>query len=1235
MKPIYIKFLCLCYILVGALYNAPNSKAQQQVQKLEEPPLADLGLGAYITGLYHIQIDEHNGQYLYEEGGVLKAGSFTPNASDNLINNTKFYFWIVENAYTGTFQLFSARDKQGNDAEKKPLEIKNEGTTGNTKFAVHNNTVAASHLLLRMYNTNGLRSDAEIQYVAKAHIITKPLKSNFGNSICKCNVLAVDNKSKFKIINAQGNGAYRPITFEAVKTYDYDLTQPTIDIPSQGKTTINQPLVTNKPNNAKRYDTIRNFLSSKFFVKGFGGNDFEVSIRPDTEGKIGFIHYLYHDYQKDIFAMATPQAGLRIDNGKVYLFHNGLSGNQELPGDGNTKIVQEIELAGFDIATDSVRFGFHNQDSLVAKIIRAQQVHSTFYLPSFAPAEFFFNQSISKSARMLVQLKKGEVKIGYNANNGVIHLPNDQGAQTAGDLYSTNPYVPYHPNNADLANTFDWQQTKWNYKYGNDNEEHKFSPFYDFSSNVTFNGIRLQYDNNNKYAAGEDFSPEEGWELVKAKLGYNADGTKVNFDNTYPYVILYNRIAGVLRVIVLIRDQGGQAQQLNLALGVNAGRLTGENAMYQPKLWGSLQQFKAWDQTQLSKYSRSTELFPNSNKNWYHADFTMEYDPCISFFESHIQIYVTKQTQGKIEMAGRMEGGAIPGGTYAYDQWKQHRGDFLSGVMDNSYGDLANTLGDITFNQYDQFDLEQFSDNIDGYLEGKPIPEWKKAAARLEWEANEEISNIEIKEGRAKIVSGSAQVVSGALGVGGAFIDAATFGTFSKVTSGISTMAQGASQIYQGNLGIKKGKARSKIANSKKLYYKHIKDKTKEKDQNISLKMPPPRPQVVFGELALKGTLSITTTLLQGEYVTTPGSKDAEKAPQWSQSQAPAPLYNLPMGKFALLNTPEFGISIVSNTSFGEENRYRAYLRTKNKPYIAHNNKVLGKIDDMISIGFFVETRKTDKYIRKGFGKGGYTNLFGADNSALPGELDITDLIEWDVIIDNLKEVDPNGQFTDAQIKTKLEEWIKVSYEVWSLTMTNVKARNLTRVFANGNNYYSGDCMVAYKNDNSITSLSALAAAAKQQALVDNTIKDYNFSDINSGNRLWGTNYNIYNSDTNGFGTLMQSYCNSLGVTSKSAPIEQAVEAKEEEILIEEEFVVYPNPSPDVVNFNLRTAIEGEAAIALYDQSGRELIRTTELLNGRDVLVGNIDIQVLPAGIYILKVVLANGQEIIKRVVKN
>ncbi len=600
----------------------------------------------------------------------------------------------------------------------------------------------------------------------------------------------------------------------------------------------------------------------------------------------------------------------------------------------------------------------------------------------------------------------------------------------------------------------------------------------------------------------------------------------------------------------------------------------------------------------------------------------MEYDPCTAFFESTIELEVEKTTQGTLTMIGRLEGGSIPAGTTEYDDWQNQRENFLTGVMDNSFGSLQNTLGDVTLNNYESFDLLDFQTEVSGTLTGAAIAGWEKEKARIEWEAQETIGESTIAQGVATIVQGAAQMAEA--------IPIVESGA--KVVGGLATIAEGGAQIAS-------GEAELRMAYANKLYYDAIKDKDRHDDQAITMNVPPPRPQAVFGEMALNGTLSISTTLITGKaFIATPGGLNSENAPEWyaNGTRGSGPLYNKPVGKFTLLKQPEFGVGIVHNGNSGG-----AWLKIKEKPYFAHNDTPLGKIADVLTLSIHVQTLDTNGAVQSNVTVAErYTNAFGMQNgNSLPGEFNISTLIDWTQLQANINTLNSP---TDQDVENQLPGWIRVSYELWSVTPTTLKSRNLKRVLADGNNYYTGHSSFAYNS--STASSYQLPVAA--ETLAESNFSDYDFDD----DANFGTNYTLYHtnydeaSDT--FYAAMNTYCTNLSnaqnPTARNAEEDPGVKGQEEVAVAEEEpinvvqpgLTVYPNPVQYELNFRLVSEQAGKAGITLYDLTGRALISSTDILNGRDTLQGRVNIAPLPAGIYILEIQLPDGKSITKKVIK-
>ncbi len=1160
----YLTILFLCIFLNGF---------GQNIETISD---SHLPTGTIVKGLYLIEIDNESSNYLKEENGQLIEAPL--NRTDE-----SFYFWITENVWTRSFQIHSPK---GNN---KLLEINTDGSAQMVEIA--DAPHPESNLVFKQYAEGPVKSgqDTDNGIIAIGHIITNRLENNFGNNTCNCNVLNLGN-ARYKVhkSNKGFSDEYIPIKFAKTENNSGGEIQIAGD-----HVEINQTLA----------DKPYNFVSSKFFVGGFGANDFKVTFQNGSEGDVGFVGYSYHNLNRYVYANAKPQIGLRAENGVISLFY--LSGDQKLPL-GPEGIDHEI-VTSFTFGSPII-FGFNGQYSLVAT-----QGEKTYALSRTMPAELFLNQSITRSGRMLARLESGKVELSYTRRNSILNSMNDFGHDDGSNFISTNPYFPYNQGRT-TVNSFDWLGTKWKVRYNGDNgtvEDSIYSPFYE--NNFAFSGIAASFGPSGDYQGGEDYNSEEGWELIKANLGYYANGQEKGLAPQVPYVIFYNRVSSLLRVF-LYANNYGEANQLTVSLGVERGRPGNYSSdpAYEPKLWGSLQQFKSLDAIQPSWYSKGMPFYSAPGRQWYFTDFTMEYDPCIAFFESSIAIKLNKMTDGDVTMVGRFEGGSLPAGTPEYDEWRENNQNFLAGVMDNPFGNLENTLGDITFNQYSNFDLMKFEESVGGKLIGKEIADWEKEKARIEWQATERMANAEIWDGGFQIAEGVATMAEGA---------AKMIPVFGKAGEGAAKVVQGGIKIERGIAKIEKGNGRLDIAYSKKLYYDNIKDKTKHSDQEIKLDAPTPRPNLVFGEMALKGKLSIETSIIPNEYIATPGGKNSENSPEFHQNgtRGGMPMYNKPMGNFTMLNQPKFAVGINPEAEY----KQKAYLKIKEKPYFAYNNTSWGKINDIVMLSIRVQTLSADAHprvVNTSVGKPYSTwfNTVGA--SKLPGEMDISDLVDWEQIQENIKGL---ANLSDQNIEANLHKWIKISYSAWTLNMTNLKGRNLKRVLGNTRQYYLGETQFAFDG------------GKPAQTIVDDKFSNYTFGE-NMDYQL-GDRYNLYSTDDD-FYTIMETYCNCQKNKAEANLKDAEDDFPDDKILVEEisedVMQVFPNPATSHVNFNIYSEQPGEVKIGLYSATGQNLITTTDWLSGTDALNGKVNINALQQGFYLLKVELPNGKMLSQKVIK-
>lgn len=230
-------------------------------------------------------------------------------------------------------------------------------------------------------------------------------------------------------------------------------------------------------------------------------------------------------------------------------------------------------------------------------------------------------------------------------------------AQSPGDCVqgiSTDPDNPVKSNPTDPVfheNTFDWRQnffpTRDSYNC-NMEEDGMENPFYNVDTPPVAAG------------AASDFQPSDGWELVKRDMGFLmlpgqiSYGTAVSNGGTFlnPYILLYNRYRGVLRVFAALPfNQPGQEVVISLKLQNDiADSFTDHNSLN-----GLFSQSTAiaspLDQQTVVRTMVSPTAYPDICKLFFFADFHVAYDPCVCHFKSMLEVtfdWVESSTFGAV-----------------------------------------------------------------------------------------------------------------------------------------------------------------------------------------------------------------------------------------------------------------------------------------------------------------------------------------------------------------------------------------------------------------------------------------------------------------------------------------------------------------------------------------------------------------------------------------------------------
>lgn len=213
----------------------------------------------------------------------------------------------------------------------------------------------------------------------------------------------------------------------------------------------------------------------------------------------------------------------------------------------------------------------------------------------------------------------------------------------------TNPgdakFPAYNPEYPARTNTFNWYYgQQYNGRWWNLNCQ----------SQPNATAIWMPWEQSDNplmtHILGKEDMPGDGWELIKRNLGYDDYGAPIaNLVN--PYVVLYNKYSGMLRVFVATgkRVQDYQFAEIKLLFNTNGpqkkagtlNRLEGIGTALEDTSPGA-------DNAEFSAVAR----FLNQDTKWFMADFPMEYDPCACQFDSKFKVEVNLISQANIQLTG-------------------------------------------------------------------------------------------------------------------------------------------------------------------------------------------------------------------------------------------------------------------------------------------------------------------------------------------------------------------------------------------------------------------------------------------------------------------------------------------------------------------------------------------------------------------------------------------------------
>ncbi|MDX1651086.1 MAG: T9SS type A sorting domain-containing protein [Brumimicrobium sp.] len=382
-------------------------------------------------------------------------------------------------------------------------------------------------------------------------------------------------------------------------------------------------------------------------------------------------------------------------------------------------------------------------------------------------------------------------------------------------------------------------------------------------------------------------SHQNGWELIAVNLGFFPDGSPYtdvpgasNKHPRIPYVILYHRYLEKIRVFANIGDEWAA----NNAYDAVRIRLTlnGENKYEKNGLFRMHQGYdQALDQTTDMVSVGAIAEAPNDKQRWFSADFTVSHDPCVCNFASAINLDFELVKNIDLKLYGRqisMEEPIVDANGNLVNQ------DFFSGFSVDQFDSEVNEGGFIMYKKMeDLFDdyisrmedyqaelaiVQQYNEQIDKNL---AIVKWVKHALDVGITAATGGSPISVA-----LTNSLLQHASGVVGT--------------NVTA--SELSERWEKVFKAAEGIL-GKEISTFVNN-----------------NFKKKDPPTipeKPTVTLSEMYFKGRLTQVDPK-PGPTIYTPGTY-GNSITEDLPDQHYYPVYNDPLGVFALLKSPKIKVS--------------------------------------------------------------------------------------------------------------------------------------------------------------------------------------------------------------------------------------------------------------------------------------------------------------------------------------
>jgi len=235
-------------------------------------------------------------------------------------------------------------------------------------------------------------------------------------------------------------------------------------------------------------------------------------------------------------------------------------------------------------------------------------------------------------------------------------------AQECPQEMSTDPRNPSNPDRPELENTFFWFPHN-----GNAAEDFPMlpsggillpsvpSPFYNVSATLQVGQLAVLEQS--------DFWPEDGWELLKVNFGWLNNGNERGVKPSMPYIALYNKYTGTMRFLGMFPNASNSWKiiRFNVSLPKNklmpdeveSDQLDATNLL---SIQGDAAQ-PLDQQTEENVYEIIAEYPGISNASFFFwFDLPVAYDPCVCYNDVGIQLTASVENNWNLTLKGTLNG---------------------------------------------------------------------------------------------------------------------------------------------------------------------------------------------------------------------------------------------------------------------------------------------------------------------------------------------------------------------------------------------------------------------------------------------------------------------------------------------------------------------------------------------------------------------------------------------------